>query len=163
MGATTLHEMLDWQEGTGELKEYITNHHINLFDYHKQDSFEEFHTELRLLFGFLRYAADKEKLAKMLADNEEGYYNVDNETYQMIAEMTNSEELLKYGEEHEEEEGKDMCQAIKEMIEEGVEAGEARGRAVGREEGRAVGREEGRAAGREEGREEEKINVARNL
>lgn len=150
-GATTLHEMLDWKEGTGELKKYITNHHINLFDYHKQDNFKEFHTELRLLFGFLRYASDKEKLEKVLADNEEGYYNVDKETYWLIAEMTNSEELLKYGEEHEEEEGKDMCQAIKEMIAEGVEQGEARGEA------------RGRAVGRKEGREEEKINVARNL
>lgn len=76
---------------------------------------------------------------KLLADRRKGYYNVDNETYQMIATMTNSKELIEYSEEHEAEEGKDMCQAIKEMIEDGIEIGEVRGR------------------------EEEKINVAKNL
>lgn len=138
-GATTLHEMLEWREGSRELEKYISNYHINVFDYHNQDSFGEFHTELRLLFEFLRYATDKEMLMKLLADRRKGYYNVDNETYQMIATMTNSKELIEYSEEHEDEEGKDMCQAIKEMIEDGIEIGEVRGR------------------------EEEKINVAKNL
>lgn len=150
-GATTLHEMLEWKEGSEGLKSYIPNYYINVFDYHTQDSFEEFRTELQLLFEFLRYAREKEKLKKLLADHRKDYYNVDNETYMMIAEMTNSEELLEYGEEHEEEEGKDMCQAIKEMIEEGIEAGRADGIVIGEARGEA------------RGREAEKMEVAGNL
>lgn len=138
-GATNLREMLEWTEETNELAKYIPNYQINVFDYHNQKNFGEFHTELQLLFEFLRYASDKDALKKLLADRKKDYYNVDNETYQMIAMLTNSKELLEYSEEHENEEGKDMCQAIKEMI------------------------EDGRAEGIAEGIAQDKINVAKNL
>ena len=134
-GATTLHEMLEWTEETGELVKYIPDYQINVFDYHNQKEFGEFHTELQLLFEFLQYASDKNALKKLLADRKKDYYNVDNETYYMIAMLTKSKELLEYSQNYEGEEGQDMCQAIREMIEEG----------------------------RAEGREEEKINVAKNL
>ena len=123
-GAMTLHELLKWEESTSKLKKYITNYHINIFDYHNQNNFEEFHTELQLLFNFLRYSSDKEGLKKLLADHKAGYYNVDNETYQMIATLTNSQNLLKYDGEHKKEEGNDMCKAIEEMIEDGIEQGQ---------------------------------------
>ncbi|WP_075717816.1 Rpn family recombination-promoting nuclease/putative transposase [Roseburia sp. 499] len=138
-GATNLREMLEWTEETNELAKYIPDYQINVFDYHNQKNFGEFHTELQLLFEFLRYASDKDALKKLLADRKKDYYNVDNETYQMIAMLTNSKELLEYSEEHENEEGKDMCQAIKEMI------------------------EDGRAEGIAEGIAQDKINVAKNL
>lgn len=118
-GVTNLREMLEWTEETSVLAKYISDYQINVFDYHNQKSFGEFHTELQLLFEFLRYASDKDTLKKVLADRKKDYYNVDNETYQMIAMLTNSKELLEYSEEHESEEGQDLCQAIREMIEEG--------------------------------------------
>lgn len=142
-GATSLHELLEWKEETKEMKKYISDYHINVFDYHKQKTFEEFHSELQLLFEFLRYSSDKKSLKKLLAERKEAYYNVDKETYEMIAVLTNSQEMLEYKEKHTGEEENNMCQAITEMIEDG------------RREGEALGRREGEEIGR--------ISVARNL
>lgn len=146
-GATSLHELLDWKEQTEEMKKYISDYHINVFDYHKQKKFEEFHTELQVLFEFLRYASNKKALEKLLAEKKDTYYNVDKETYEMIAVLTNSKEMLEYGKRHVGEEENNMCQAITEMIEDG------------RREGEALGRKEGEALGRKA----EKISVAKNL
>lgn len=126
-----------------------------MFDYHKQETFEEFHTELQVLFEFLRYASDKRALEKLLAEKKETYYNVDKETYELIAVLTNSKEMLEYKEKHAGEEENNMCQAITEMIEDGRKEGEA----LGRKEGEALGRKEGEALGRKA----EKISVAKNL
>lgn len=150
-GATSLHELLDWQEETKGMKKYISDYHINVFDYHKQKNFEEFHTELQLLFEFLRYASDKNALKKKLAEKKEAYYNVDEETYNMIAILTNSREMLKYKEQHAGEEENNMCQAITEMIEDG------------RREGEALGRQEGEKLGKKEGEQIGRISVAKNL
>lgn len=99
------------------------------------------------MFEFQRYASDKNALKKKLAEKKEAYYNVDEETYNMIAILTNSREMLKYKEQHAGEEENNMCQAITEMIEDG------------RREGEALGRREGEALGRQA----EKISVAKNL
>lgn len=124
-GATSLHEMLEWSERTEGLKEFVTDYHINVFDYHNQDEFNEYHTEIRILFEFMRYASDKEGLKKFLAEQKKANYNVDSETYKMIAEMTNSVELLEYNQGIEGEEEPDMCQAITELIAEGKAEGKA--------------------------------------
>lgn len=80
------------------------------------------------MFEFLRYASDKNALKKKLAEKKEAYYNVDEETYNMIAILTNSREMLKYKEQHAGEEENNMCQAITEMIEDGRREGEEIGR-----------------------------------
>ena len=52
------------------------------------------------------------------------YDNVSNETYQMIAVLTNSTELLKCDEKYENEEGGwNMCKALEDIRLEGIEEG----------------------------------------
>lgn len=55
---------------------------------------KDIQTELRVLFEFLRYSKDKNALRKMVVTHPQNYYNVSDETYQMIATLTNSKELL---------------------------------------------------------------------
>lgn len=45
-------------------------------------------------------------MKKLLADRKKDYYNVDNETYYMIAMLTKSKELLEYSGNNEGEEGR---------------------------------------------------------
>ena len=129
-GPRTLYELLDLTGENECLLPYINNYKLNLFDYHDYDNFENFKTELRIVFEFLRYAKDKDALRKMVAQHAENYYNVSNETYQMIAGLTNSVELLKNDEKYiNEQEGWDMCKALEDIrlegIEEGIKEGES--------------------------------------
>lgn len=76
----------------------------------------------------LRYAKDKEKLRNLVARQSENYYNVTDETYQLIAELTNSEELLKNKDRYENSEGgKNMCKALEDIKQEGREEGREEG------------------------------------
>lgn len=110
------------------LKAYISNYQLNIFDYHDYSNFENFSTELKTVFGFLRYAKDKEKLRKLVAQQPENYYNVTDETYQIIAELTRSEELLKNKDRYGNPEGgRNMCKALEDIKQEGREEGREEG------------------------------------
>lgn len=123
-GPRTLEELLDLSGENACLRPYVNNYHLNLFDYHDYENFEGFQSELRIVFEFLRYAKDKNALRKIVAEHSENYYNVSNETYQMIAVLTNSTELLKCDEKYENEEGGwNMCKALEDIRLEGIEEG----------------------------------------
>ena len=55
-GARTLYELLDMQGKEEQIIPYISNYRLNLFYFHEHDNFEQFHTELRSFFEFLRYS-----------------------------------------------------------------------------------------------------------
>ena len=44
-----------------ELKPFVPNYRLNLYDCHEHDTFHEFHSGLRQLFEVVRYGKDKEK------------------------------------------------------------------------------------------------------
>lgn len=58
-GARCLYDLLDIDE---ELKAYVTNYRLNLYDCHEHDTFDEYKTGLRQVFETVRYAKDKVKL-----------------------------------------------------------------------------------------------------
>lgn len=86
------------------------------------------------MFGFLQRAEDKEKLREYLRDNEQAFENLSTDAYDMISIMGHSRELQEIREKYHEEKGgkSNMCQAIKDMIEDG------------RQEGVQIGNQEGR-------------------
>ena len=62
-GAKSLHEMLEMDE---EVKPFVNDFKINLFDYHDCMDFSKFQTENRLLFEMLSCQKDKEKMKDIL-------------------------------------------------------------------------------------------------
>ena len=50
-GAKCLYDLLDIDE---DLKEYVTNYRLNLYDCHEHDTFEEYKTGLRQVFEIVR-------------------------------------------------------------------------------------------------------------
>ena len=52
-GATTLHEMLDLRD---ELKKYVNNYKLNIYDYHDYEDFSVFKSEVRVIFEALKAA-----------------------------------------------------------------------------------------------------------
>lgn len=80
-GARCLHDLLDIDD---EMKAYITNYRLNLYDCHEHDTFEEYHTGLRQLFEMVRYSGDKERLGKVIEQNRESYDCMDSDTRELI-------------------------------------------------------------------------------
>lgn len=85
-GARCLYDLLDIDE---ELKEYVTNYRLNLYDCHEHDTFEVYKTGLRQVFETVRYAKDKEKLKAIMAENQEAYSRIDSDTKTMLEVLAN--------------------------------------------------------------------------
>lgn len=83
-GARCLHELLDIDD---EVKEYVTNYKLNLYDCHEHDTFDEYHTGLRQLFEVIRYNKDKEQLKRIMEEKRETYSNLDSDTEEMLKVM----------------------------------------------------------------------------
>lgn len=80
-GARCLYDLLDIDD---EMRDYVTNYRLNLYDCHEHDTFEEYHTGLRQLFETVRYGKDKKQLEKVMEENREAYSNIDSETRELL-------------------------------------------------------------------------------
>lgn len=134
-GARCLHDLLEVDE---ELKGFVTNYRLNLYDCHEHDTFEEYKTGLRRLFEVVRYGGDKEKLGRLLEENREAYSRIDSDTRELIEVVAK----VRIGEEYkimEKEERKyDMCKAFMDMKLEGIEEGREKGIEEGVEKGKTI-------------------------
>ncbi|MCM1263102.1 MAG: Rpn family recombination-promoting nuclease/putative transposase [Butyrivibrio sp.] len=131
-GARCLHDLLDIDD---ELKEYVTNYKLNLYDCQEHDTFNEYRTGLRQVFEAVRYSKDKEKLKEVMEKNKEAYSNIDSETRDMLEVVANVKIPDKFKTEENGEERYDMCKAFEDMRLEGYEAGKSEGIAAGMEKG----------------------------
>ena len=127
-GAKCLYDLLDIDE---ELKEYVTNYRLNLYDCQAHDTLEEYRTGLRQVFETVRYGKDKEKLHKIMQENREAYSRIDSETKEMLEVLANVKIPDAFKIEEEGEERYNMCKAFEDMRQEGIEIGLA----VGMEKG----------------------------
>ena len=119
-GAKCLHDLLDIDD---EMKEFVSNYKLNLYDCHEHDTFDEYHTGLRQLFEVIRYNKDKEQLKRVIEKNKEAYSSIDSETRELLDVMAN----VKISEENKTmESGKErynMCKAFEDYRLEGKEEG----------------------------------------
>lgn len=118
-GAKSLYDMLEIGE---ELKPFVTNHKLNLFDYHEYSDFSFFRTENKIIFELLSCAKDKIKMERIIRKNK---YILDCETTKTILGMLgieidlnnimiNTEEGVRF----------DMCRAWDDHKESGRQEGE---------------------------------------
>lgn len=84
-GAKCLYDLLDIDD---EMKAYVTNYRLNLYDCHEHDTFDEYHTGLRPIFEMVRYGKDKEQIRKIIKENQEAYNNIDSDTRELLEVIT---------------------------------------------------------------------------
>lgn len=106
----------------------MENYHIHVFDYHDYENFTMFKTELNQVFSFLKCSDDKKKLKELIANRKEEYYNMSNENVELLATITRSKELLKIERSDNGQGGNDMCKALEDIKQEGIEEGREEGR-----------------------------------
>ena len=88
--------------------------------------------ELRTVFGFKKYARDKKKLKAFIDDNEKYFNHVSDTALDALDELTHSPELQRIRtQKYRSEGGFNVCQGIREMIEDGMKEGEKKGRQEG--------------------------------
>ena len=123
-GARCLHDLLDIDD---ELREYVSNYRLNLYDCHEHDTFDEYKTGLRQVFETVRYVKDKAKLQQIMDENKEAYSRIDSETRDMLEAVTNVRipERCNVGEKGKER--YNMCNAFEQMKLEGYEEGISKG------------------------------------
>ena len=128
-GSTDLHGMLQWGEGNQELlREYVPNYRINLVDAGNLEHLERFQSDLQEILGMLKCRGNKKELLDYMNKRESYFRNVDEETYQVMREFLHSEKMLKENVERiEGKETVDMCKALDELYNDGIEQGIERG------------------------------------
>ena len=125
-GARTLHELIDWSGIPDKWKSMFVDYQMHLLEVNKIENLDQYHSDLMLLFGILKYRKDKKKMEAFIEKNKEAFSDVSADLVKVIREYSHSKELLNMITEKKNEHGKetvDMCQAFREMIEEGREEG----------------------------------------
>ena len=118
--------------------------------------------DIRFLLMCIKYAKDKEAFSRLRELT--GTAVVSEDTCGTIAEYLGEPELLKKGTGA--EGGRDMCEAIRALVEDGRNEGMREGRREGMQEGIREGRREGMREGRREGMREgrqEGIELAKRV
>ncbi len=161
-GGCELHDLLDFTNIPEQLKALVNNYKIHLIEIKKIQDTGVFRTDLKQVFDFIRYSKDKQKLRE-LVENDDTYQCLDEDAYDMVALYTNSTELMEQKNHNKKGNGVNMCQAIKEMLQDERAEGHAEGRAEGHAEGRAEGRTEGHAEGQAERMRQDIMKIMKNL
>lgn len=120
-GAKSLHEMMEWPDA--HLKEYVQDYKIQLIDPAKirPEEFEKFSTSLREVLECIKYSKNKKKLRKLVENNPRMTMEVN--AARVVQAVTGTKFRIS-----EETEVVDMCQAIDEMVEDGIKEGIEKGK-----------------------------------
>ena len=153
-GPRNLKDLLDLEGMLPEVWELLADYPVHVIEVGNYPYAEAFRTDLKLVFGFVQNADDKEKLQAFARAEEEALSELAEDAYDLISVMTGTEELDRIKKEKQERKGKvNMCKAIDDMLADAREEGRERGRSEmmnGLQEMIADAREEGREAGRSE-------------
>ena len=122
------------------LQQYIPNYKINLIEPGNMNNTEVFHTDLQEVFGMLKYRSNKTELLNYVRSNADYFRKVDEDTYYVIQEFLNSKKILKEINHDDGEESVDMCKALQDLYDEGIEVGIEKGMEKGIEKGMALGK-----------------------
>lgn len=125
-GSRSLHELLDFTDVPIELKEYVNNYSIHVFEIAKMENTDVFTTDLKQIFDFIRCSEDERKLRELI-QNDPAYRCMDEEAYDMAVAYTNAKELIEAKQYHGKDGKVNMCEALTKMLaderQEGLEQG----------------------------------------
>ena len=90
------------------------------------------------MFDFIRCAEDKEALAK-LVEKDPYFREMEEDAYDVVTQYANAKELVGKKDYYRREGKMDMCTAIREMVQDGINQGIS----IGLEQGQSIGMEQG--------------------
>lgn len=139
LGPKSLSEMTDWEEIPEEIRRLVADYPLYVLDIRRFKDVEKLETDVRLVFGFLQRERDKNGLREYIEQNQEAFVQIEEDTYDMISAFTKTEGLIERKEEFRSQGGINMCEAIRQMIEDGKAEGKLEGKLEGQSEGKLEG------------------------
>lgn len=126
-GALDLHGAMNLDGVPEHVRNMIYNHPINLLQINSFEGVERLQTDLRVVFGFLRNMKSKEGMHRFIEENSEEFDVLGKDSCDVITHFAGDMELIQYKEKYKVEGGYKMCQAIREMVEDGRLEGRTEG------------------------------------
>lgn len=139
-GSKDLYGLLDFSDIPEELHVYVNNYSLHVFEVKKfaDEDTNVFRTDLKQIFDFIRYSKDRKRL-QALVENDPAYCELDEDAYDMMLAYTNDKELLARKETNRKDGKVNMCQAIREWIEDERRDSKIEGKIEGRKLGIELG------------------------
>ena len=107
-----------------EICEMTADYPISVIEVGNYPWAEDFTTDLKLVFGFIQNADDKEKLQAFAQREKQGFAELAEDAYDLIGAMTNTKELDRIKKENQMgRERINMCKAIDDMLADAREEG----------------------------------------
>ena len=129
-GPDSLHSMLNFTDIPDSLKAMVADYKINIIDIRNFENTGVFQTDVKYVFDFIRCSEDAKKLVE-LVEGDVYYTQMDDEAFDIVTKYTKSKELIKAKEYLREGGKRNMCKAIRDLMEhsreEGIEQGMEQG------------------------------------
>ena len=126
-GPEKLSEMLDLTGVPEALRKFVSDYPVHIIEIRNFENTGVFQTDVKQVFDFIRCAGDKASLFK-LVQNDENFRCMEEDAYEVVTNYVKADELIQVKDEYRREDGKvDMCQALKDLIEDGRIEGRAEG------------------------------------
>lgn len=126
-GCLDLHSMLDIPKEMEMFRQYLPNYKIHVLDVKRIDHLEYFQTDLREVFGIIKYADDNNLMKAHVKKHQDRYSRLIRETIEIIlillGENEKMSEIIEQAQVDNKEEY-DMCKAFEDMRSEGRMEGE---------------------------------------
>ncbi len=114
-GSLDLMGILDLEGIPAALQRYIYNYEMHLIDVRRMKNTDVFRTDLKQIFDFLGCAEDKEKLHRLVLQDE-AYQNMDEDAYDLVVAYSRAEGALSVKKYCGEEGKVDMCKGLADLI-----------------------------------------------
>ena len=137
-GPTDLHDILNFENIPPELKRLVNPYPLHLIDINTFENTDAFQTDLKQIFNFIRHSRNGMKL-KEIINSDKAFEHMDEAAYDVIAAFTHATELTNKKPQPNEGGKINMCEGIRQLIEEGRNEGIS----IGRNEGISIGTNEG--------------------
>ncbi|MEE1031416.1 MAG: Rpn family recombination-promoting nuclease/putative transposase [Ruminococcus sp.] len=123
-GPKCLKDMFDLTDFPEKVSNLIADYPIQIIEVRRFEHCERFCTDLQWVFGFLQKETNPEDLSTYLKKHEDEFANLAEDAYDLLCQYAHSWELEEVKNRNRNESGGiDMCQAIREMIENGRKEG----------------------------------------
>lgn len=125
-GAKDIHGILNFGDIPECLRDKISNYQVHVIEVRKLKDTSVFKTDVRQVFDFIRFSKDKKKL-KELIETDASYQFLDEDACDMVTAYVGDEKMFKWKEKHKKGGKVNMCQGLREWIEDEREEGREEG------------------------------------
>ena len=140
-GPIDLQDILNFENIPAELKRYVNPYPLHLIDINTFENTDVFQTDLKQIFNFIRHSRNGMKL-KEIINSDEAFEHMDEAAYDVITAFTHATELTNKKPQPDKGGKINMCEGIRQLIEEGKNEGRSEGISIGRNEGISIAMKE---------------------